>query len=97
MDELIEGVLPIRARLSEADFARLEGQHRSVLSHALTVALHVHLRAHRETMTQNHRQGMVIWRFFSGTRGEETIRPPVRGDLSCRHSSASMMPRDKTE
>lgn len=43
MDELVEGVLAVGARLSEADLSRVEGKHRPVLGHALAVALHVHL------------------------------------------------------
>ena len=43
VDQLIEAVLPVRARLAEVHLARGEGQWRAVHRHALAVRLHVHL------------------------------------------------------
>lgn len=47
VDELVEGVLSVRARLSEPDLSCLEGQHGAILRHALPVALHIHLQTER--------------------------------------------------
>lgn len=48
VDELVEGVLPVGSRLSEADLSGLEGEDRPVLRHPLTITLHVHLAAQEE-------------------------------------------------
>ena len=40
VDELVEAVLPVGARLAKVDLARLERQARAVGGHALAVALH---------------------------------------------------------
>ena len=43
VNELVEGVLPVGARLPEVDLPALVGQHLAVDAHALAVALHADL------------------------------------------------------
>jgi hypothetical protein len=59
VEELVEGVLAVRAGLSEHDFARFKGQRAAFKVHALAVGLHLQLLQVRREPKQGLRRNTL--------------------------------------